>query len=55
MGFAINGGPVQFYLMSDNVIGFFAPHATKNWHVRTGINFLIGREKKIRDDAGSLE
>ncbi|MFT5600619.1 MAG: hypothetical protein ACI9N1_000855 [Flavobacteriales bacterium] len=55
MGFVINGGPVQFYLMTDNVIGFVAPYATKNWHFRTGINFLIGRDKKIRDDAGSLE
>ena len=52
LGFAMNAGPVQWYLMSDNVIGFAAADRTKNWHLRTGINFLIGREKK-EDGPGS--
>lgn len=49
LGFAINGGPFQFYAISDNVIGFFVPQASKNWHARFGINFLLGwREKESK-------
>jgi hypothetical protein len=52
-GFAVNGGPVQYYFLTDNVIGMVAPHATKNWQVRTGVNFLIGREKKDDESKSS--
>lgn len=49
LGFAINGGPLQFYALSDNVLGLIVPQANKNWHVRFGINFLLGwREKEQR-------
>jgi hypothetical protein len=54
LGFAINGGPIQYYFLTDNVIGMIAPHATKNWQVRTGINFLIGRDKKEKESKSSL-
>lgn len=49
LGFAINGGPIQFYAISDNVLGLAIPQANKNWHARFGINFLLGwREKESR-------
>ncbi len=54
LGFAVNAGPVQLFLMTDNIIGLLAPHATKNWHFRVGFNFLIGRKKNVSKDA-SLE
>ena len=54
LGFVVNAGPAQLFLMTDNALGFLVPHATKNWHFRVGINFLIGREKKINNDT-SLE
>lgn len=53
LGFAINGGPVQFYVLSDNIIGLVSPHAAKNWHARFGFNFLIGWKQV--DDKASLE
>jgi hypothetical protein len=49
LGFSISGGPVQFYAISDNVLGMFIPQANKNWHARFGVNFLMGwREKEQR-------
>jgi len=55
LGFTINGGPIQFYLMTDNIVGVIAPQASKNWHVRTGINFIFGRDKKEKDAKASIE
>ncbi len=49
-GFAINGGPVQFYVMSDNLLGAIIPHKTRNLHLRFGINLTFGREKKGADE-----
>ena len=46
VGLAANLGPIQWYFASNNVVGVFAPYLTKNAHFRTGINILIGREKK---------
>lgn len=46
LGFSINGGPFQFYAISDNLLGLFIPQANKNWHARFGINFLIGWKEK---------
>jgi len=46
VGLAANLGPIQWYFASNNVVGAFAPYLTKNAHFRTGINILIGREKK---------
>jgi hypothetical protein len=43
LGLAVKGGGVQFYVITDNVIGMVAPQASRNWHVRTGINIAIGR------------
>jgi hypothetical protein len=40
MGFAINLGPIQYYLVSDNIVGTaFSPLSSKNVSIRTGINF----------------
>ncbi len=55
LGFTINGGPFQLYLMTDNIVGVLAPQASKNWHVRTGINFIFGRDKKEKDTKASME
>ncbi|CAG5085492.1 DUF5723 family protein [Parvicella tangerina] len=53
LGFAINGGPVQFYAISDNLLGMFIPQANKNFHARFGINFLMGwREKEQQASFG---
>lgn len=52
LGFVLRGGPVQFYLMTDNVFGVIIPDHMRNWHVRTGINVVIGKREKA--DQSSL-
>lgn len=44
-GFSINGGPVQFYLMSDNMLSWFYPSRAKVFDARFGINLTFGRVK----------
>jgi len=40
-------GPVQFYVVNDNLLALFMPRNTKNYNARFGINFVIGnRDKK---------
>ncbi len=43
LGFSLNGGPVQWYLVSDNVAGMIFPVSTKNLNLRAGINLTIGK------------
>lgn len=53
LGFSISGGPFQFYMLSDNLLGMVIPQANKNWHARFGINFLMGwREKDQQSSFG---
>lgn len=44
VGMLFNFGAVQWYMMSDNVMGMFVPQHTQNLHFRTGINFVFGRK-----------
>lgn len=46
LGFTIKGGPIQFYVISDNINGFMFPKASKNFHISTGLNVLIGKKKE---------
>ncbi|OFY86337.1 MAG: hypothetical protein A3F72_11070 [Bacteroidetes bacterium RIFCSPLOWO2_12_FULL_35_15] len=52
LGLALNAGPVQFYMVSDNVLGAIFPQNTKNLHVQFGINLTMGRKQKDRDKDG---
>lgn len=48
LGFAmvIKPGPVQVYMISDNLIGaIISPYATKSVNFRIGINFVFGKEQ----------
>lgn len=47
-GFNINPGPVQFYVMSDNILGAIQPQHARHAQVRFGINLIIG-SKKIKE------
>ena len=42
MGLAYGRSPVQVYLVSDNILGFFWPMSAKNVNVRFGVNFHFG-------------
>jgi len=45
LGLVVDPGPVQFYLVSDNVLGAFQPQHARHAQVRFGINLLFGRTK----------
>jgi hypothetical protein len=51
-GFA-TGGPVQFYVISDNILSFLIPDKTKIASTRFGFNLAFGRkaEKKTEEPA----
>lgn len=44
-GAAFTGGPVQFYIASDNILGIIFPQNTKNLQLHFGLNLLFGRKK----------
>lgn len=52
-GFTLNAGPVQWYLMSDNILGAFRPFKTKNFHLQSGINLVFGKQKLQKEDPSS--
>jgi len=43
-GFSVTPGPVQFYMLTDNVIGLPLWDKHKNVHVRFGFNITIGKQ-----------
>jgi hypothetical protein len=45
VGAAFTGGPVQLYIVTDNVLGMIFPQNAKNIHLHFGINILLGRKK----------
>lgn len=44
-GFSINPGPVQLYVMSDNILSAFQPQHARHAQVRFGINLIFGSKK----------
>jgi len=55
LAIASQGKGIQFYLVSDNVIGFFQPFNTRTLNLRAGCNLLLGcpRNKKEQLEAAS--
>jgi hypothetical protein len=41
----LNPGPVQFYVITDNILGTFRPQHTRHLQVRFGINLIFGSDK----------
>jgi outer membrane protein OmpA-like peptidoglycan-associated protein len=54
-GFSVNGGPVQLYAATDNLLSFFSPQSTRQAHLHAGINLTFGRAPKDRDEDGILD
>ena len=52
LGFALNPGAVQFYMVSDNLLGALFPQNAKNLHLHFGVNLIFGRKTKDRDGDG---
>lgn len=53
LGVNVRSGPIQFYLMSDNVYAVIKPESAKNLHFSFGMSFQIGKsfeyDKKDKD------
>ncbi|WP_107039785.1 DUF5723 family protein [Brumimicrobium mesophilum] len=46
-GLSLRGGPVQFFVSSNNILGFINPQKYTNFHANLGINFLFGNPDKV--------
>lgn len=51
-GLSLNAGPVQFYVMSNNVLGAILPQGAKNLHLQFMLNLTFGRQKMDKDKDG---
>ena len=49
LGAALKGGPVQFYIVTDNLFGMIFPQHTKSIQIHFGINLLFGSKKKTSE------
>lgn len=45
LGIGLRGGPVQFYMVTDNVLTAFDPANASSLNFRLGLNFLVGYRK----------
>jgi hypothetical protein len=53
LGFSAGRGPVQFYMISDNALGFILPYSSKNINLRFGLNINLGcSEKENKGNSG---
>lgn len=55
VGFTIKAGPIQWFAISDNVLGFVFPQASKNFHFSTGLNLLIGNTDKQKESKAKFD
>ena len=55
VGLSLRGGPIQFYVVSDNVLGFLSPGNSKNFHASFGLNMLFGKPNKVEEKKASFE
>ncbi len=49
-GFTFNPGPIQLYVMADNILGAFQPQNTRHMQLRAGVNLVFGRYAKRQKD-----
>lgn len=50
-GISLNAGPVQLYLISDNILGAILPQHTKNVNLHFGLNLTFGRAKNTTKES----
>ncbi len=50
LGIKLGKSPVQFYAVSDNILGFIKPLDTKNINLRTGLQFNFGCSHRSKLD-----
>ncbi len=54
-GLSLNGGPVQIYMVSDNILAPLIPESSKNAHIHFGLNLTFGRPTGDKDKDGILD
>jgi len=52
LGIAIKGGPIQFYIVTDNINTLIMPKSAKSFNLIFGLNLAIGCGK--RDDFSTI-
>lgn len=52
VGVALNLGPLQWHVMTDNLLAVVSPKETRNVHLRTGLYLTFGRKASDRDEDG---
>ncbi len=45
VGLRLNGGPLQWYILTDNLLSFFTPEKAQYFNFRTGFNLTFGKHK----------
>jgi len=50
LGFTVNGGPFQYYLVTDNLISVVNPENVRNFSVRMGFNLTFLRKPKEKKE-----
>jgi len=54
LAYALNLGPLQFYLASDQLIKVWNVPNASAFDIRFGLNFVFGRQKLVKDDRSDL-
>ena len=55
LGLSLKGGPLQFHIVTDNILGITSLHTAKNINLRFGLNLQFGRvKKKVDEETGSI-
>lgn len=49
VGIYLNPGPVQIYMLSENISGIFASEGSKEFAVRLGVNLVFGKKRYFRE------
>lgn len=50
-GFTLNPGPIQLYVIADNILGAFQPQNARHMQLRAGVNLIFGRNStRIKEE-----
>lgn len=50
-GFTFNPGPIQLYVIADNILGAFQPQNARHMQLRAGVNLIFGRNStRIKEE-----
>lgn len=48
LGASVRTGPIQFFVMTDNVFAAINPQSAKNWHVNFGMSIQVGKSQEYK-------